>query len=437
MKRSKIILLGTVCILVLVLSWLTAITAQTDAERQEELLQQAEAYIKDEIYIRAVPLLEEAAGYYDKHTLEAEEMLKKVYLQLIDQSGYAQKYASLLEKQMARENAPVECFQEAAEYYFGHSRTAEAFAALRNGISKTGSAELESYYESIRYQFKMQNGVFQDVATACNGAVQVKANGYWGLANTAGELVIPCEYDKVSTYSDGEAIVKKNGIISGIDSDNNRVALLHEEASDFGNYNEERLGLKTDNGWLLSDGDFNTGTVYLEELGMYSDGGAPAEINGKWGILNSSGSDWLIPAEYDGIVQDELGRAYKKETVFVKKENNVILLVKGKAVGDVYEDAHPFADGWAAVKKDGKWGFIDQEGGVQIDYQFDDAQSFGQHLAAVKVNGKWGYVSLKGDVVIAPEYLNAKSFCNGSAPVKTETGWRFITLLEYEEGASL
>ena len=48
---------------------------------------QAAAYVEDEIYIRAVPLLEEAAAYEDAHTLEAEEALKNVYLHLIEKSG--------------------------------------------------------------------------------------------------------------------------------------------------------------------------------------------------------------------------------------------------------------------------------------------------------------------------------------------------------------
>lgn len=437
MKRTKLILFGAVCVLVLAISWLTAITAQTDAERQEELLRQAEAYVQDEIYIRAIPLLEEATGYQDDHTLEAEEALKSVYLHLIDRSGYAQKYTGLLEKQMARKDASAECFREAAEYYLEHSRASEAFSVLRDGVSKTGSEELEMLYESVRYQFRTHNELYEDVTATCNGAIQVKANGHWGLADAAGSIVIPCEYDKVSTYSNGEAIVKKGSVVSGVDADNNRVALLHGEIDDFGNYNEDRLGLKTDSGWILADGEFYTGTICLEALGTYSDGGAPAKLNGKWGILNTGGSEWLLPAEYDEIIQDELGRAYWDETVFVKKGEQVFLLVDGEAVGDVYEDARPFADGWAAVRKGGKWGFIDREGTVQIDYRFDDARSFGQHLAAVKINGLWGYVSLKGEMAIAPAYLDAGSFYSGSAPVKTETGWRFITLLEYEEGTSL
>lgn len=437
MKRSKVVLFGVACIFVLALSWLVAITAQTDAERQEELLLQAKGYLQDDIYVRAASVLEEAAGYEDEYTLEAEELLKEVYLKLIDQSGYAQKYTALLDKQMSRDDASGACYQEAAEYYFQRFRTDDAFSALRTGIAKTADEDLKAYYESVRYQFKVQNDLFEDVTAICNGAIQVKSNGRWGLANAGGELVIPCEYEKVSTFSNGEAIVKKDGVISGVDADNNRVALLHEDVIDFGNYNENRLGLKTEKGWILSDGEFHTGSVYLEELGTFCDGGAPAKVDGKWGIINTAGNEWLVPAEFDDIIQDELGRAYKDETVFVKKGDQVLLLVDEEIVGDPYEDARPFADGWAAVKKNGKWGFIDQEGTVQIDFQFDDARSFGQHLAAVKIDGQWGYVSMSGELVITPAYLEAQSFYNGSAPVKTQIGWRFITLLEYEEGSGL
>ena len=86
-KRINRILLAVGCGLLLLLSWLTVITARSDAQKQAELLAQADAYIQDEIYIRALPLLEEAAGYDAKHTIEAEEALKNVYLHLIGQSG--------------------------------------------------------------------------------------------------------------------------------------------------------------------------------------------------------------------------------------------------------------------------------------------------------------------------------------------------------------
>ena len=155
-------------------------------------------------------------------------------------------------------------------------------------------------------------------------------------------------------------------------------------------------------------------------------------LDGKWGFLDSGGEGWSMEPMYDNVIQDELGRSCAQKAFFVKEENQVLLYVDGTRVeGAVFEDAKPFADGGAAVKKGGAWGFIDTEGIVQIDYQFEEALSFGQHLAAVKIEDHWGYISRYGKLVIDPTFLEAKSFSDGSAPVKTGDGWQFITLLEF------
>jgi hypothetical protein len=429
MKR---ILLSICCLVLLLVSWAVAMTAKTDAEKQSELIEDAKAYLSDEIYVLAEPLLTEAAEYEDTYTEEAETLLKSVYLQLLDQYGYKKKYTTLLSKQMSRENATQDVFLEAAEYYLSCSDDDEAFSVLCDGIEKTGSAELIELYENTRYRYTISRVSYDNVTAFYEGMIQVESNGYWGLANSSGSLVIPCEYDRISTYSDDRAIVQKGNVISAVDSSNNRVALLHLEASNFGNYSNDRLGLKIQEGWILSTGSFTTGSNTFEEIGMYANGCVAAKQDGKWGLLNTNGSDWMIPAEYDAIICDELGRCYGQNAVFVEQNGAIQLLVDGKQVGDTYEDAKPFADGWAAVKKDGKWGFIDTTGTVQIDFQFDDALSFGQHLAAVKVEQGWGYVNLYGDVVIEPVFLEAKSFSEGNAPVLTDKGWQFISLIEYQ-----
>lgn len=437
MKRTKRLLLGVGCFLLLAVSWLTVVTVKSDARKQMELIEQATAYIEDEIYIKAAALLEEAASYDERYTFEAEEALKRAYLNLMDTSGYRRKYTNLLEKQMAYENAAPEIFAEAAQYYLDISKETKAFSVLVDGIEKTGSEALKQLYEESRYMYRLGRMTYQDVTTIYNGAVQVFLDGYWGMASADGTLMIPCEYDKISTYSNDQVVVQKERVVSAVNSDNNRVALCHETVSDFSNYGEDRLGLKTESGWILSNGNFDTASLVVDEIGMCSGGCIPARLNGKWGLLATNGEEWVVEAAYDGIIQDELGRCYAQDAVFVKKDGQVLLLIDGEQVGDVYEDARPFADGWAAVKKNGKWGFIDTAGVVQIEYQFDDALSFGQHLAAVQIEDRWGYISLYGELVIETEFLEAKSFGDYSAPVKTADGWRFITLLEYQKGASL
>lgn len=435
MKQFRRFLLCVGCVLLVAIAWVAAATATTDAQRQEELIVQAKSYLEDEVYIRAISLLEKAADYEDQHTLEAEELLKITYQRMMGKSGYARKYTDLLTKQMGREGAEPAIFLEAAQYYLDTSEEACAFAILRDGIEKTNSEEIRNFYEENRYVYQVNRSTFQDVTAAYNGAIQVKLDGYWGLAAADGSLVIPCEYDAISTFDRGEAVARKGSTITAIDSDNNRLALLHLPAESFSNLGNGRIGFKTADGWILADGDFNTGGITLEEIGMFADGCAPAKAGGKWGLLTANGTDWLIPPQYDAVIQDELGRCYAQNAVFVKQGGEVRLIVGGEDTGYRCEDAKPFSDGWAAVKQGGKWGFIDTAGNIMIDCKFDDALSFGQHLAAVKTGDFWGYISLRGEIVIKPQFISAASFCNGSAPVKTADGWQFITLLEYRERA--
>ena len=437
MKRASRILIGAGCVLLLLISWVIAVNSKSDAEKQLELMRQAEELVSDGIFILAAPLLEEAAGYNAAHTLAAEAELKKVYLALIDKKGFSRKYVDLLDKQMSRKDAHPDVFSEAADYYLSTAKLAEALTVLKAGIEKTGNDRLVMMYESHRYAYDVNRVSYESVAAIFGLTVQVSKDGLWGIARADGSLLIPCAYEKVSTFSGDRVIVKKDGEIYAIDRNDNRIALLNVRAADFGNYADDRIPLLIDGSWVRATGEFALGTVGFERLGMYSGGYAAAKTDGRWGVVDLS-SGWLIAAEYDGIVQDELGRCYGQGAAFVRSGSSVYLFSGGSWVEETYEDARPFSnEGYAAVKKNGKWGFIDADGTVQIDFQFDDALSFGQHLAAVKLGEFWGYVNLQGNIVIEPVFLEAKSFSSGSAPVLTSRGWQFITLLEYKKGVSL
>ena len=54
-------------------------------------------------------------------------------------------------------------------------------------------------------------------------------------------------------------------------------------------------------------------------------------------------------------------------------------------------------------KKNGKYGFVDKEGNVVVDYIYDDATEQNQYgYAAVKLNGVWGSVDKIGKRVLEP-----------------------------------
>ena len=49
--------------------------------------------------------------------------------------------------------------------------------------------------------------------------------------------------------------------------------------------------------------------------------------------------------------------------------------------------------------------------------QFEGVRPHSEGLAAVKVDGKWGYIDTKGTMVIKPQFLRVYKFENGTARV--------------------
>ena len=431
MKMVVRILISAVCIILLVVSWIIATGSKSTAEKQRALINEATALINNSIYIRAVPLLEEAAGYEATHTRVAENLLKRAYLALADNRGFPRRYTTLLEKQMNRRDAEPYIFLEAANYYLRNLKTSEALSVLRNGIERTGDENILILYESTRYSFNMNRVAYEDVTAIFNNTIQVKSDGKWGIANADGFLIIPCQYDKISTLNKDSAVVRNGNNIYAINIDNNRIAVSHETVVDFGNYAENRIPLLIEGRWRRATGEFELGTKTFDDIGTYSGGYAAAKYNGRWGVIDIF-DNWVIPAEFDEVIKDELGRCFAQGTAFVRQGGLIRLFANGDFSEVVFEDARPFSDeGYAAVKKNGNWGFINTNGEEVIPFIFNDALSFGQHLAAVKIGEYWGYINLFGNIVIEATFQNAKSFSDGSAPVLTNRGWQFITLLEY------
>lgn len=98
-----------------------------------------------------------------------------------------------------------------------------------------------------------------------------------------------------------------------------------------------------------------------------------------------------------------------------------------EAIPCQYDDAEDFSEGLAAVKQNGKWGYVDKTGKEVIAYKYDNARSFSEGLAAVYLDEKWGYIDKTGKEVVAYKYDNAQSFSEGLAAVgQTGKGAGFI-----------
>ena len=100
------------------------------------------------------------------------------------------------------------------------------------------------------------------------------------------------------------------------------------------------------------------------------------------------------------------------------KREVVVELTPGFAAKvNAYDQLGEFSDGYAAVCKNEKWGYINHKGDEIIPCTYESALPFNENLAPVCKGGKWGYINLKGEVVIPFKYDVAKGFSDGMARV--------------------
>ncbi len=91
-----------------------------------------------------------------------------------------------------------------------------------------------------------------------------------------------------------------------------------------------------------------------------------------------------------------------------------------------YDEARVFRNGLAAVKLNGKWGFIDKTGKEIIPLKYDHAEYFKDGFAKVKLNDKYGFIDKMGKEVIPLKYDDVWSFKDGFASVRLNDKWGLV-----------
>lgn len=90
-----------------------------------------------------------------------------------------------------------------------------------------------------------------------------------------------------------------------------------------------------------------------------------------------------------------------------------------------YEAAQPFRDGLAAVRINGRWGYIDRGGKLVIQPSWTKAAPFYGGYAEVHVNDVAGVIDRRGRIVVRPQFKRIVPLAKGvfiAAPVKP-TAW--------------
>ncbi len=261
----------------------------------------------------------------------------------------------------------------------------------------------------------------------------VKKDGKYGIVKLNGETLISCLYDEIDIEgiyiyalkneeqtifnTSGEKIEdQKYKSVYNVENTNYKITINDENK--YGVLDENNNSIISNNYFYIG----YLGNNYFVVSGQ----------NGKNGIIDNKG-DVILDTKYDTIekIEDtnlidaveintntitlfnnEMKELNKMSNANIFVEKNYIRIYSNKeqkyfnsngeekSNKEILSQNKIFSD-----VKDGKWGFVDSNGNVIVDYIYDEVteqNSYG--FAGIKKDGKWGSINEDGQVIIEPTY---------------------------------
>ena len=281
------------------------------------------------------------------------------------------------------------------------------------------------YNENLQLVLK---GAYNSIELGCEGQFIVEKNGKYGVVSEKGAVILPLKYSEINSNKNGYTVTL-----------NEKMGLFNSEGKEI---------IPISYRWIYTDKiDDNIPIA--------------AKLDGKEGYINTK-NEWVIPPTYrdafafrQGVAIVKKGRNYmcinlKGEPVIQDFDNYVIEPSDNTYIvgvrkeckymvydlnGNLLDTYDGFINNWSddaifAVKKGGKWGYIDGYGKVIIPLEYEEVGDFSEGLAAVRKDDKWGYINPKNEVVIPIEFTNKEVgyFKNGVAKYYTDSGIGLINL---------
>lgn len=234
---------------------------------------------------------------------------------------------------------------------------------------------------------------YERIESFSDGLAMVCRNGKWGFVDKTGKEVVKTKYTAVRSFSEGLAAVRRSGKWGFVDKNGKEVVKPKYMAA-----------------------------------GAFSEGLAKVQQGALWGFVDKNGKEAVKPkytrawSFMDGLARVCATSGGNWNYGYINKTGKEVVEPK-------YDYAEFFSEGLAAVTLNRKLGFVDKAGKVAIPLKYYGLNERGIHfsegLAAVRedrtegntILGKYGYIDKNGTAVTEFQYDQAGAFVGGTALV--------------------
>lgn len=261
---------------------------------------------------------------------------------------------------------------------------------------------------NLRYAIKNQNnkyGIFTDagkqvieftldsISNFNAGFATIYDNHLRGMINSDGKVIVPPVYKGVKIGYGIEVKEFNEWVILANNKANG--SLKFDKVEPF----DQQLYRVTANGrcWLIDTEQNEVSSSTFSYIDSLKFGSRRFKYKNKWGAI-ATDSTMILEPEFDSLLQVN-GNYYALK-------NNIWWLFDQFGVKKSlqnYEAIGGHFGNYFAVKKNGKWGFINREGDEVIHCVYQEVSDMYFNKIIVKFHGQYGIINKHGDWIVLPQ----------------------------------
>ena len=435
MKQSKVLIVFLFSVL-LVFGWFTTINNIISGVKNGEYkkyIANAEEYMERKLYQKAIEQYNLALQIKDTEQLQSDilnaygkryEESKSSYDDYLEAAKNAEKlYPKTEEFVLTVEKLAVSQEDYNTAYMYLND-------AINAGLK---SEKVNNELLKVKYSYKLDYNAYTNVKPYSNGFFAVEYDGKWKYITTNGDKTLYEEAKFVGQVGkENIKIFENKNELELIDEDDIVQGKINVMPDDVRGCADGILPVKIDGKYsyykLIGDKAFGN----YENASSFVNGKAAAFKNGKWFIIDEDGKR-ISDKEYDDIKLCYDGTYIKNNIMIASIDGKYKMYDDNeKVIGkNEYEDIESAGnDEYIAFCEDGKWGFLDNKGKVLIRPQYESARSFSNGLAGVYNGKKWGFINLDNKLVIDYNFFDVDNFTeSGTCMVETgKDNWQLLKL---------
>lgn len=252
---------------------------------------------------------------------------------------------------------------------------------------------------------------FKELGNISEGLIFGVKDSLYGYYNTLGEQVIPERFTEAFSFANGKAKVEEKGLQAYIDKSGKYI--VHPAF--------EEIEFLTDSLLIYGNGD-TYGLMKpscqivvpnkYEKIGQISEGLAIIVYNDLLGYINERGEEVIAP-QFDLIPNYMNKSQFKGGSAVVAKNGSYgVINTKGKDIIPLKNEGIGNWTELTAIKRKGKWGFINRANQLVIPATFDFAESFVGNIALVQEMSLYGAIDKAGQKIVETGYNNIELVMN-------------------------